>query len=367
MKLLQTAGPLITEREIQLVNDALRNGWGSKCYDYMYEFEKKFAKYLGVKYAISTSGGTCALELGAMVLGFSEGDEVIVPDMGYYAASDLIVLSGAKPVFVDILPDTWNIDPERVIKAITPKTKAILPIDSYGVPIESDDLNYIAKKYNLTILEDACPAAGSEYGGKKVGTLHDISAFSFQGAKIITTGIGGMLVTNNEDYYKKAMLYNDHGEGKIIHKSDNFKFWQITVGREMWMSNIQAALGVAQLEKLDELVGKHRQIYKWYFQKLESLNKVILCRERPYMRSNMWMVSIILNNGQNRKEIMKKLKMRNIETRPMFYPISMFKMYDEADTPISHQIGLNGINLPSKATLKKEEIDYVCKTIYEIA
>ena len=361
--MLATAGPDISQKEIDYVNDAVKNGWGAHCYDYVNKFEQEFAKYIGVKYAIATSGGTCAIELGAMVLGFNKGDEIIMPDMGYFAASDVISLSGAIPIFVDILPDTWNIDPEAVKKAITKRTKAILPIDSYGMPIESSELNEIAHKYNLTILEDACPAAGSEYNGNKVGSLHDVVAFSFQGAKIMTTGIGGMLVTNNERYYKLAKLYNDHGEGSIIDKK--YKFWQLFQGREMWMSNLQAALGCAQLERIDEFIEKHRKIYYWYKERLFGNERIKLLQERPYVKWNAWMVSITLEKGQNRQEIMDNLRDNGIDSRPTFYPISMFKMYDEANTPISHHVGLNGINLPSKVNLTEEDIDYVCKTLQE--
>src|SRR5579859_3492196 len=188
--LILTAGPSISQKEIEYVTEAVKTGWNVHFRDYTTTFEKKFAEYLGVKYAMTTSGGTGALHLGLAALGIGPGDEVILPELTYFACSDVIVLLGAKPVFVDIFPDTWCIDPEKIEKAITKKTKAIMPVDMYGNPVEMDEIKAISQKYHIPLVEDACPAAGTLYKGKKMGSAGEFGAYSFQGAKIMVTGFG---------------------------------------------------------------------------------------------------------------------------------------------------------------------------------
>jgi len=361
-KTILTAGPDISEREISYVNDAVRNGWNWHYMDYVKKFEEKFAKYIGVKYAMTTSGGTGALHIALAALGIGPGDEVIIPEITYFACSDVVMLLGAKPVFVDVLKDTWCIDPVAVEKAITKRTKAIMPVDIYGNPAEMDEILRIAKKYNLKIVEDACPAVGSTYKGKKPGSMGDFGAFSFQGAKIMVTGFGGMLVTNNAKLFEKAKYINNHGE------DPNKKFWQTSVGYTYEMTNIQAALGLAQLERIETFVKKKRQIFDWYYERLKDIEGISMNLERPNTKSNRWMSSVILEKdfGMTRDELMKKLKAKMIDTRPFFYPISMFPMYKEQKTPIAHHLGLDGINLPSGLARTEKEIDYISSALRSI-
>lgn len=361
-KLILTAGPSISKKEVTYVLDAVKNGWNEHWADYIRRFEREFAKYIGVKYALATSGGTGALWLGLAALGVGPGDEVIIPEITYYACSDVVVLRGAKPVFVDVLQDTWCIDPEKIERAISKRTKAIMPVDIYGNPVEMDEIRKIAEKYNLPILEDACPAVGSIYKGKRVGSMADIAAFSFQGAKIMVTGVGGMLVTNNKKYYEYAEYINDHGE------SNERKFWQTAVGYEFEMSNLQAALGLAQLERIESFVTKKRKIFDWYHQELGDIKGISMNFERPNTRSNRWMTSIILdrNFGITRDQMIKELRKSLIDTRPFFYPISMFPIYKEQNTPVAHHIGLNGINLPSGLNLTRDEVNYVSSVIRKV-
>lgn len=365
--MILTAGPSISKKEISYVTDAVTNGWNEHAFDYMDKFEKAFAKHIGVKHAMSTSGGTCSLHLALATLGIGPGDEVIVPEITYFACSDVVMLLGAKPVFVDVLPDTWCIDPEAVKKAITKKTKAIMPVDVYGNPHEVNDIQKIAKEYDLYVVEDACPAAGAEYRGMKMGSQADFGAYSFQGAKIMVTGIGGMLVTNNTDYYERALHLNDHGEAKG-YKGFTKKFWQTEVGYEFWMSNLQAALGLAQLERLDGFVDKKRKIFDWYHHRLKDVKGISMNVERPHTKSNRWMTSIILDGytSLNRDDFRNQLKAKKIDTRPFFYPISMFPMYKEQNTPVAHHIGLRGINLPSGLQITEEEVDYISQTLLRI-
>lgn len=358
-KTILTAGPSVSQKEISYVLDAAKNGWNEHWTDYTHKFEEKFAKYVGAKYAFTTSGGTGALQLALATLGIGPGDEVILPEITYFACSDVIRLLGAKPVFADILKDTWAIDPKSIEKLITKKTRAVMPVHIYGNLCEMDEIQKIARKYKLFIVEDACPAIGSLYHNKHSGTFGNFGAFSFQGAKIMVTGVGGMLVTNNKKLFEKALYLNNHGE------DPKKKFWQTSIGYTFEMSNLQAAFGLAQLERIEDFVSKKRMIFSWYFKRLKDIEGISLNFERPHTRSNRWMTSIILDKKfkLKRDEIIQKLKKEMIDTRPFFYPISMFPMYKEVKTPIAHHVGLNGINLPSGLNLTEDQIEYISKKV----
>ena len=360
-KLILTAGPSISYKEKRYVLDAVTNGWNNHWNDYIKKFEKKFAEYIGVKYAIATSGGTGALQLALASLDIKKGDEVILPDLTYFACSDVIKLSGAKPIFVDILKDTWCIDPKKIESTITKNTKAIMPVHLYGNLCEMGEILKIARKHNLFVIEDACPAIGSKYKGELAGSFGDFGAFSFQGAKIMVTGTGGMLVTNNKNLYEKAEYLNNHGE------DTKKKFWQSSIGYSTEMSNVQAALGLAQLERIEKLVEKKRQIFFLYKNILKDIPDISVNYEQANVRSNFWMTSIVFENSKIKRDtLIKKLKEKLIDSRPFFYPISMFPMYKKQKNPVSYHIGLNGINLPSGVNLKKEEVEYVAKTLKEL-
>lgn len=361
-KLILTAGPSISKKEISYVLDAVKNGWNEHYNDYVEKLEARIAAYVGCKYALATSGGTGALHLALAALGVGPGDEVILPDITFYACSDVVMLLGAKPVFVDVLADTWCIAPSAIEKAITKKTKAIMPVHIYGNLCDMREILAISKKNKIPIVEDACPALGSVYHGKKPGSFGEFGAFSFQGAKITVTGIGGMLVTSNADLFKKVKYLNRHGE------DSNKKFWQTSVGYKYSMSNLQAALGLAQVERNEGFVAKKRQILKWYKAKLGKIPGITMNLERSETKSNFWMSSIILGPEikRDRDEVRRLLKEKLIDSRPFFYPISMFPMYKEQNTPVAHHVGLRGINLPSGLNLRKEEVDYISQTILDI-
>lgn len=361
-KTILTAGPSISDKEIRYICDAAKNGWNDHAFDYKYKFQKKFAQYVGAKYAIATTGGTHSLHLGLAALGVGPGDEVIIPEITYFACSDVVKLLGAKPVFVDVLRSTWCLDPEKLKKAITKKTKTIMPVHIYGNSCEIEEIMKIANENNLTVIEDACPAVGTLYKEKNVGSFGDFGAFSFQGAKIMVIGTGGMLTTNSEKLYERALFLNDHGEVSAR------KFWQTEVGYEFDMSNLQAAFGLAQLERIEEFVKKKREIFDWYFKRLGGIEGISMNHESLGTRTNRWMTSIILdrNFGLTRDEFRLKMKKMKIDTRPFFYPISMFPMYNEQNTPAAHHVGLQGINLPSGLTRTEEEIDYISKCVHKV-
>lgn len=362
MKKILSAGPSISNLEVQMVTDAIRHAWHGRAYEFVKKFEYEFAQYIGQSYTLTTSGGACALGLGLAALDIVPGDEVIIPDMTYFGCSDVVRLVGAIPVFVDILSDTWCIDPNKIIPAITKRTKAIMPVDLYGHASEMEQIASIAHKYNLYIIEDSCQAVGTLYQKKHVGAYADMVAYSFQGSKIMTTSVGGMLATNNKLLYEKARMYNNHGE------DPKRPFWQLEIGYEYKMSDLQAAMGLAQLKRIEKFVEKKQKIFERYRSYLQDIPGLLMNIDKPNVRSNHWMTSIVLDKNfcVTRDELRKKLLKRNIDTRPFFYPISMFPLYKEVNTPVTHHISLNGINLPSGLQLSKDDVTYVAKSVRDI-
>jgi|SRR6185369_1365661 len=361
-KIILTAGPSISQKEIKYVTDAVTNGWNFHYRDYLNKFEKAFAEYIGVKHAWAASSGTGALHAAVLALGIKKGDEVIIPEITFVASANVVEFAGAKPVFVDVERDTWTIDPKAIEKAITKKTKAIMPVHIYGNVADMDPIKKIAKKYGLKILEDACPAVGAEYKGKKTGNLSDIAAFSFQGAKSMVTGEGGMLVTDNDDLYEKAVYWGDNAKDK------NKAFWNTDIAYMYRMSNLLAALGLGQLERNESFVDKKRKIFSWYQKRLKGIEGLSMNVEKTGTKSIYWMSSIVLdrNFGLIRDELIIRLKKELIDTRPFFYPLSMFPMWKEQKTPNAHHVGLNGINLPSGVNITEEQVNYIAQKVKAI-
>lgn len=361
-KMILTAGPSISQKEIDYVLDAVKNGWYENWNGYIKKFEKKFAEYVGTKYAITTSSCTGAMHLALAALHLKEGDEVIVPEITWIATAAVVTYLGAKPVFVDVEKDTWTIDPNSIRKVINKMTKGIIPVHLYGHPANMDEIIKIAKEYNLFILEDAAPSIGAEYKGKRTGGLGDVAAFSFQGAKLLVTGEGGMLVTNNDKIYERASFLANQG------RDNSTPFFIHEIGWKYKMSNIQAALGLAQLERIEELIEKKRQIYAWYRSRLEGVKGIRLSVEKDWVKSIHWMPSILLENTLqiDREEFRAKLKERNIDTRPTFPPLSSFPMFKKVNNPVAEFVGKRGINLPSPLNLTKEQADYVSESILEL-
>ena len=261
------AKPSITELEVRYATDAAANGWGDSCYEYISRFEELFKKHLGVKHAIATSSCTGSLHMGMAALGISSGDEVILADTNWIATAAPIVHLGAKPVFVDILPDSWCIDPSKIEAAITPKTKAIVAVHLYGNLCAMHELLAIGQKHGIPVIEDAAEAIGSVYYGKKAGSMGRFGSFSFHGTKTITTGEGGMFVTNDTKLYEQVLTLSNHGRVRGQTK----QFWADLVGFKYKMSNIQAAIGCAQIERIEELISDKRRVFSEYFKNLKNL------------------------------------------------------------------------------------------------
>lgn len=351
--------PVIEKEEIDNVLSALKSGWVSSKGSFINEFERNFSNYIGVKTGVAVTNGTVALHLALTSLGIGHGDEVILPDLTFVSPASMTVLSGAKPVFIDVTPDYWCINPEKIREKITSKTKAIIIVHLYGHPANMDPILEIAKEKNIYLIEDCAEAHGAEYNHKKVGNFSDISCFSFYGNKIITTGEGGICTTNNDEIADNLRLYRDHG------MRENKRFWHEVIGFNYRMTNLQAALGVAQLPKIDKFIARKREIANLYKSILDD-NKFIRSQiEMPWAKNSYWFYSILVNKTK-RNKLMDFLKNEGIETRPFFYPIHVmppYTKYSDEEYPISSKLASSGINLPSHVSLKNEEIQYISKKI----
>lgn len=360
--MILTAGPSITQKEIDYVNDAVTNGWNENWNSYIQRLEDAFRDKFNVKHTLLTSSCTGALHMSLRALGVGAGDEVIVPELTWVASATVVNYLGAKPIFVDVDRKTWTMDPKSFEEAITEKTKAVIPVHLYGHPCKMDEITAIANKYNIKMLEDAAPAIGATVNGKFAGTFGDVAAFSFQGAKMLVTGEGGIIITNDDNIFANIKQYSEHGRSKNPEKT----FWIETIGYKYKMSNIQAALGLAQFERINELIERKRLIFSWYKERLESIDGLALNQEAEWAKSIYWMTSIYLADSfkLTRDGLMKALKQDGVDTRPVFPTISKYPMWkSDCVNPIANEISANSINLPSGHNLTEKEIDYVCDKI----
>ena len=360
--LIPVALPKLNGNEKKYVNDCLDSAWISSIGKYIKEFEEKFAKFIGVKHAISCCNGTVALHLSLLAHDIKSGDEIIVPTLTYIATVNAIRYCGATPIFVDSEPETWNIDPKKIEKKITKKTKGIIVAHLYGHPVDMDPIIKIAKKYKLFIIEDAAEAHGAKYKNKLVGSIGHIGTFSFFGNKIITTGEGGMVVTNNNKLAEKIRILKGQG------MDQSRRYWFIKVGYNYRMTNIQAAIGLAQLEKIKWHMDMRKKVAKLYYQNLKPLSQFIeLPIEKEWASHSFWMFSIFLKNSVNisRDKFMQLLQKEGIDTRPVFYPVTDMPPYKNTNDefPVAKKISARGINLPTHAGLKKQDIQYIADII----
>lgn len=362
-KFYPVSEPTITNREIEYVTKAVKSGWVSSLGEYITQFEKQFSEFVGTKYAISCSNGTVGLHLAMLAAGIKAGDEVIVPDLTFVATANAVKYAGAIPVFADIDDKTWCINPNSIKKIITRKTKAVIPVHLYGYPADMEAVIKIANEYGLIIIEDAAEAHGAEIDGKRVGSFAKCGVFSFYGNKIITTGEGGMITTNDNVLHDRAKYLRDHAMSK------EKRYWHSEIGYNYRITNIQAALGLAQLHRIDSIIKKKFQIYKWYKKHLGNTDLITLNPTMEGVKNVFWMVSILLSEKAkiNRDDLMKKLKEKNIDTRPFFYPLSQLPMYKkDLVNPVAYNISKRGINLPSSYNLSEPDVKFISKQILEL-
>jgi perosamine synthetase len=349
--------PYFTGREKEYVNDCLESTWISSRGAYIDRFEKLFAEYTGIRHATTVSNGTVALHLALMSLGIGPGDEVIVPTLTYVASANMIVQTGATPVFVDSLHDTWQVDPAAVQKAITPRTKAVMVVHLYGGACDMTRIVEICRTHNLLLVEDCAEAFGTKYEGRHVGTFGEISTFSFFGNKTITTGEGGMVITNDPILFEKAYRLKTQGV------SPQREYWHETIGYNYRMTNICAAIGTAQIEQIDRILEKKRQVACWYGQHLRRLpiQSQSTCEKTEH---SWWMYSILVDSEQRRDELRKYLNAAGIETRPLFPPIHCLPPYKNGTVlPVAEELSGRGVTLPSYPDLREDDVVRISETV----
>ena len=360
---IAVTNPLFDEEEIELLNECIVSGWVSSAGPFVTKFEDMMAEYCGTKYAVSCSSATSGLHLALLAKNIGPGDEVIVPSLTFIATANAVSYTGATPVFIDSDISTWNIDPSLIADAITPKTKAIIPVHLYGHPADMDPINDIAKKHNLYVIEDAAEAQGAKYKNKMVGSLADVAVFSFFGNKIITTGEGGMIVTDDADIADKCRILRDHGMSK------DRRYWHEVIGYNYRMTNMQAALGVAQMSKINKILLRKKEIAEEYKSHLEGLPGVTLPANMEWVENVYWLYTILIDSSISGCEIdklMPELKRQGIDSRPVFPPVHKQPVYDTGLTlPLSEKISLYGISLPSAPDIRNEEIANICMLIKE--
>lgn len=365
-KFYPVAAPALTGNEAKYVQDCLETSWISSNGAYIERFEREFAAFCRTRYAIASNNGTTALHLALLAHGVSPGDEVIIPTFTFVATANAVTYCGAKPVFADSEPDTWNIDPSRIEALITPRTKGIITVHIYGHPADMDPILRIASKHGLFVIEDAAEALGGEYKGRRTGSIGHSAIFSLFGNKIITTGEGGMITTNDPEVERKVRLLRGQGVDPTR------RYWHSVVGYNYRMTNIQAAIGCGQMEHIDWHIAERIRVAKLYRKHLGHHDKLTLPVQREWAKNVYWMFSIVLNGytEQERQTFMDRLKERGIETRPFFYPMHVLPPYQGLQEPeafpVMNKIAASGINVPSYAGLTEEDIAYISSRILEL-
>jgi perosamine synthetase len=361
-KFIPVAVPDLSGNEKKYVMDCMDTTWISSGGEYIKRFESSFSSFIGTKNALTCCNGTVALHLPLLVFGIGPGDEVIVPSFTYIATANAVRYCGATPVFADCLPDTWNLDPQDFERRITPRTKAVIPVHLYGNPCDMDSIMSIAKRHNLFVLEDAAECHGAYYNGKCTGSFGDAATFSFFGNKIITTGEGGMIVTDNDKFAEKMRILRGQGQ------DPDKRYWFNEVGYNYRMTNIEAAIGLAQLEKIDAHLDARKRVAEWYIEELNCMSDFVdIQKTTPKAENVWWMFSILLKDNVkiSRDELMDKLLSDGIETRPLFYPMHIMPPYydENAACPVSEKIATAGMNLPTHAKISREDISFICDRI----
>lgn len=366
MRRILNAKPSITQREIDYVTDAATTGWGVDCYNYLQRFTDQAKGYFGSDLAWPTSSCHGALHMVLMALGVGPGDEVIVPDATWVGSVFPISWLGAKPVFVDVLPGTWCIDPACVERAITERTKAVIAVHLYGNLCEMDELVGLCKARGVALIEDAAEAIGSEYKGRKAGSIADFGVFSFHGTKTLTTGEGGLILSNRPDLAETITTIDSQGR-----RPGAKHFWVDEIGLKYKLSNIQAALGLAQIERADELVARKREVFLAYREAFAAWDDITLNPEPAGTVNGYWMPTVVLGPSyrptvEKRNAWIGRCIARGVEARPFFYPVSGLPMYtDVPGNRVSRDLSASGVNLPSSHALTAADIQIVVATLAE--
>ncbi len=362
---LPVAEPYLGEEELSYVTECVITGWVSSAGRFVTKFEEMFAAFCGTEYALATSNGTTALHLALLALDIGPGDEVLVPALTFIATANAVTYTGATPIFIDSEPDTWNMDPSALEAVITSRTKAIIPVHLYGHPADMDSIMAVARRHGLHVVEDAAEALGARHRGAVVGGLGDLGTFSFYGNKIITTGEGGMVVTNRGDLAAKMRQLRDHG------MDPDRRYWHSVLGYNYRLTNIQAALGVGQLEKIDGILANKQRIAQLYAAGLGDVPGDTLPPQAPWATNVYWLYSILIQPerfGRDRDDLIAYLKSRGIDTRPLFPPLHQQPIYATGQRlPVSEHLSSVGISLPSAVTLTGADVHRIIEEIRHAA
>lgn len=365
-RFIPVAAPVMAGNEKAYVLDCIESSWISSCGKYVEKFERTFADFCGVRHAVSCSSGTAALHVALLALGVGSGDEVIVPTLTFVATANAVTYCGARPRFVDIEPDSWTLDPGLVAAKITARTKAILPVHLYGHVANMDAITEIARRHKLFVVEDAAEAHGAEFRGRRVGSLSDVAAFSFYGNKIIACGEGGMVVTDSERLARYAAQLR--GQGVDLEK----RYWFPIIGYNYRMPNLTAAVGLAQLERIDWHLERRREVVSWYRDILGDVPGIGWQGARDGTGNVDWLFTIILDESirVSRDDVIARLSQHGVETRPVFYPMHTLPPYremgqEDGDFPVADRIARSGLSLPTWAGLQREDVVYVCDALRE--
>lgn len=368
MNRIPVSGPSITRKEVAYVAHAVRRAWYADANIYHKRFEEAFARYVGTRYAIALPSCTSAIHLSLLALGVKPGDEVIVPEITWIATAAPIAYVGAVPVFADIDPKTWCLAAESFKKLIRKRTRAVIPVDLYGNMPDMDALRKIARASGVAMIEDAAEAIGSEYKSGRAGSFGDTGVFSFHGSKTMTTGEGGMLVTDRKDVYDRCLFLRDHGR-----RPGDTMFYNTEVAYKYKMSSMQAALGLAQLERIDDLIKKKRKIFSWYRRELAGTAGLMLNAEISGTKNTYWMVTVVLDAklGITKEAFIRGMSARGVDCRPFFYPLSSLPAYRGTKgarlamrhNPVSYAISPYAVNLPSGLHLTRRLVAHICDEV----
>lgn len=362
-RFIPVSAPMLIGNEKKYVNDCIDSTWISSNGKYIDEFEDAFAKFCGAKYSISCCNGTVALHLALRGLGVGPGDEVLVPTLTFVATANAVTYCGARPVFLDSDGDTWNLDPALIEKKITPRTKGIVVVHLYGNPVDMNVIGEIAKRHGIFVLEDAAEAHGAEYNGKKAGTIGQVGIFSFYGNKIVTCGEGGMVIT--DDPKLAAHIRQMKGQGMDV----NHRYWFPIIGYNYRMTNIAAAIGLGQLEKISWHLQRRLEIAAHYKAALRKIPGIVLQKETPNSKHSHWIFSIVLSDTItiNRDDVMQQLLQNGIETRPIFYPMHILPPYadQKVSLPVAERLAARGFSLPTWGGLTGNDLDFICEKLDE--
>ncbi len=360
MERIPVAEPVLTGNEKKYVNECLDTGWISGSGKFVTALEEQFAAFCGAKYAIAVFNGTVALHAALLALDIGPDDEVILPDLTYIASANSVMYCNAHPVLADIDPVTWTLDPMDVRRKITPRTRAIMPVHIYGHPAEMDPILEIAREHNLRVIEDAAEAHGAECNGRRVGGIGDVATFSFFGNKIITSGEGGIITTNDEGLAAEIRILKGQG------MDPKRRYWFPIIGYNYRMTNVQAAIALAQLERVDWFIERRIEVASWYTEELAG-SGVTLPVQADWARNVYWLYSILVPESVDRDHFMQQLDAAGIETRPFFYPMHVLPPYHDPagdeKYPVSTEMGRRGVNLPSSAKLTRADVKRVADAV----